>query len=239
MRVLVVESAPDRAGLLHERLRRVGHTVDVTADAALGLEALANAPCYDVAVIDGAPPACDGLAAVKALRSCNTRVPLLLLTGASAAERVRGLDVGADDCLAVPFAIEELLARVRALLRRSATDRPILLRAGDLTLDPATHRANRGPRDIRLSTREFALLEYFMRNCGRVLTRNMILDHVWEIGFETESNVVDVYVGYLRRKIDRPGEPPLLHTIRGTGYMLAADSTSTAESRARGHRRVA
>jgi DNA-binding response OmpR family regulator len=196
--------------------------VEIAADPAPALAVLGAGPEYDLAVIDVAPPARDGLATVRALRACNARVPLLLITGANVAERVRGLDLGADDCLAKPFAVEELLARMRALLRRGPSERPVLLRVADLVLDPATRAARRGTRRIRLSTREFALLEYLMRNRGRVLTRAMIVDHVWEVGFETESNLVDVYVGYVRRKIDGPGERALLQTIRGTGYMLEA-----------------
>jgi DNA-binding response OmpR family regulator len=229
MRVLVVEPAPQQASLLEERLRKVGHTVDIATDPAPALAVLGDGPGYDLAVVDVAPPARDGLATVRALRACDARVPLLLITSANVAERVRGLDLGADDCLAKPFAVEELLARMRALLRRGPSERPVLLRVADLILDPATHRARRGARRIGLTTREFALLEYFMRNRGRLLTRAMILDHVWEVGFETESNLVDVYVGYVRRKIDGPGETPLLQTIRGAGYMLAAGETSTSD----------
>jgi two-component system, OmpR family, response regulator len=238
--VLVVEPTPPRARLLAERLRQVGLTVDIAPDAAPALVAIANGPRYDVVVVDVAPPAREGAAAVRALRARNPRIALLLLTGASVAERVQGLDLGADDCLATPFAVEELLARIRALLRPGPLGRPAVLRVADLTLDPATRRVHRSGRDIALSSREFALLEYFMRNRGRVLTRSMILDHVWEVGFETASNPVDVYVGYLRRKIDGPGETALLHTIRGAGYMLGEESTSRGDDpRPGGHRRVA
>ena len=227
MRVLVVEPAQQQACLLEERLRRVGHTVEIAAEPGPALAVLGAEPVYDLAVIDVAPPARDGLATVRAVRARDARVPLLLITGSNVAERVRGLDLGADDCLAKPFAVEELLARMRALLRRGPSERPAVLRAADLVLDPATRSARRGARRIRLTTREFALLEYLMRNRGRVLTREMIVDHVWEVGFETESNVVDVYVGYVRRKIDQPGERPLLLTIRGTGYMLGTGETPT------------
>src|SRR5262245_2999591 len=231
MRVLVVEPAQEQAGVLEERLRRVGHTVEVARDARLSLASLGFEAVYDLIVIDVAPPAPDALGTVRAVRARDARVPVLLLTGPDVAERIRGLDLGADDCLAKPFAIEELLARMRALLRRCPSERESVLRVADLTLDPATRTAGRGGRAIRLTTREFALLEYFMRNRGRVVTRDMIVDHVWDVGFEAESNVVEVYVGYVRRKIDAPGEWPLLLTLRGTGYMLGPGDRHERPSR--------
>jgi len=151
-------------------------------------------------------------------------VPVLMLTARdSVADKVAGLDLGADDYLTKPFAFEEFLARVRALLRRRDTDRAPVLRLDDLTVDPATRRVARGERRIELTARQYALLEYFLRNAGRVLTRQMIAQHVWGLDFDAESNVIDVYVGYLRRKIALDHERPLLHTVRGAGYVLQAD----------------
>jgi DNA-binding response OmpR family regulator len=148
---------------------------------------------------------------------------LVLTARDSVADKVAGLDVGADDYLTKPFAFEEFLARVRALLRRGGDARTPTLRVGDLLLDPARRDVRRGERRITLTTREYALLEYFMRNAGRVLTRPMITEHVWGLDFDPESNVVDVYVGYLRRKIDAEGDHPLVRTVRGAGYTLKAD----------------
>jgi DNA-binding response OmpR family regulator len=239
MRVLVIEPTPLQASVLEHGFREAGHAVEIATDSAPALDLLLEELPYDVAVLDVAPPVRDGLATVRALRARDVRVPLLLLTGDDVAQRVRGLDLGADDCLTTPFALQELLARVRALLRRRVSRRSPLLRAADLVFDPATHRAWRGDRQIRLTTREFALLEYFLRNAGHVLTRPMILDHVWGLGFETESNVVDVYVGYLRRKIDDREEIALMHTVRGVGYMLAADGHSEVHPDEVTSRRVA
>ena len=169
-------------------------------------------------------PRRDGLSVLKALRDKQVSTPVLLLTARDAvADKVAGLDLGADDYLTKPFAFDEFLARVRALLRRPAGQAAPALRLEDLTLDPATRGVSRGGRPITLTTREFALLEYFMRNIGRELIRPMIAEHVWGVDFDRESNVIDVYVGYLRRKIDGPGERPLLHTVRGAGYVLRAE----------------
>jgi len=149
---------------------------------------------------------------------------VLMLTARDAvADKVAGLDLGADDYLTKPFAFEELLARVRALLRRGTDQRAAVLRLGDLSLDPATREARRGARRIALTAREYSLLDYFLRNPGRLLTRPMIAEHVWGLDFDAESNIIDVYVGYLRRKVDAPGEPRLLHTVRGSGYVMKAE----------------
>jgi DNA-binding response OmpR family regulator len=150
--------------------------------------------------------------------------PVLLLTARdTVADKVAGLDHGADDYLTKPFSFDELLARVRALLRRGQGQRTPVLRLSDLTLDPSTREVRRGARRIILTAREYALLEYFLRSAGRVLSRPLLAEHVWGLDFDPESNIVDVYVGYLRRKIDGPGEPRLLHTIRGAGYVLRAE----------------
>jgi DNA-binding response OmpR family regulator len=169
-------------------------------------------------------PGRDGFGVLKALRDRRLAVPVLMLTARdSITDRVAGLDLGADDYLTKPFAFEEFLARVRALLRRRDIDRAPVLRIDDLTVDPATRRVTRGDRRIELTTRQYALLEYFLRNAGRVLSRQMIAQHVWGLAFDAESNVIDVYVGYLRRKIDRERERRLLHTVRGTGYVLQVE----------------
>jgi DNA-binding response OmpR family regulator len=175
-------------------------------------------------VLDLMLPRRDGFAVLKTARGQGVRTPILILTARdSVADKVTGLDLGADDYLTKPFAFDEFLARVRALLRRGPEQRTALLRLADLTLDPAPRDVRRGTRRISLTTREYALLEYLLRNAGRVLTRPMIAEHVWGLDFDPESNVIDVYIGYLRRKIDAEGEPPLLHTIRGAGYVLKAD----------------
>jgi DNA-binding response OmpR family regulator len=169
-------------------------------------------------------PRRDGFAVLKTLREHRMQTPVLMLTARDGVtDRVSGLDLGADDYLTKPFAFEELLARVRALLRRGANQRAPVLRVADLTLDPATREVLRGGRRITLTAREYALLEYFLRNAGRVLTRPMIAEHVWGYDFDSETNIIDVYVGYLRRKLDTEGEPPLLHTVRGVGYTLKAE----------------
>jgi DNA-binding response OmpR family regulator len=173
-------------------------------------------------VLDLMLPKRDGFDVLKTLRQRRIQTPVLVLTARDAvADKVAGLDLGADDYLTKPFAFDELLARVRALLRRSAGQHAPVLRLADLTLDPATRTVTRNGRRITLTSREYALLEYFLRNARRVLTRPMIAQHVWGLSFDTESNLIDVYVGYLRRKIDGPGERRLLHTIRGAGYTLS------------------
>ena len=168
-------------------------------------------------------PKRDGFGVLKTLRDRGVGTPVLVLTARdSVADKVAGFDLGADDYVTKPFAFEEFLARVRALLRRGTGQGTAPLRLDDLTLDPGTRTATRGGRRLDLTLREYALLEYFLRNAGRVLTRPMIAEHVWGLGFDSESNVIDVYVGYLRRKIDASGEPRLLHTVRGAGYVLRA-----------------
>jgi len=175
-------------------------------------------------VLDLMLPKVDGFEILKLARARRLTTPVLVLTARdSVADKVRGLDLGADDYLTKPFSFDEFLARVRALLRRGAAAGPVL-RVADLTLDPSTREVRRGRRRITLTVREHALLEYFMRNAGRVLTRPMLAEHVWGLDFDPESNIVDVYVGYLRRKIDGAGEARLLHTVRGAGYALRAEA---------------
>ncbi len=222
MRVLVVEDERKVASFVQRSLEEEGFAVDVAHDGPQGLE-LALATDYDAIVLDVMLPGQDGLAVVSAIREEGRRTPVLLLTARQAVgDRVKGLDAGADDYLVKPFAVEELLARVRALIRRKEGSRPGPLAVGDLVLDPDTRRARRGDREIELTAKEYALLDYFMRNPGRVLTRAMIAEHVWNVDFDTFSNVIDVYVNYLRNKIDAPFDVKLLKTVRGMGYMLEA-----------------
>jgi heavy metal response regulator len=224
MRILVVEDERKVAAFIRQGLVEEGHAVDVAADGAAALDAIAEGPSYDLVVLDVMLPRRDGFDVLKTLRGQHVQTPVLLLTARDAvADKVTGLDLGADDYLTKPFAFEELLARVRALLRRQRPRTEPVLRVADLSLDPATRAVTRGGRRITLTAREHALLEYFMRNAGRVLSRPMITQHVWGMDFDPESNIVDVYVGYLRRKIDADGEPRLLHTIRGAGYTLGAE----------------
>jgi two-component system copper resistance phosphate regulon response regulator CusR len=221
MRILVVEDERKVAKFIRQGLEEEGHAVEVAGDGTTALDLLVGGPPYDLVVLDLMLPGTDGLTVLRTLRERSIETPVLVLTARDALpDRVRGLDLGADDYLTKPFAFEEFLARVRALLRRATARRDPLLRVADLTLDPATRAVTRGRRRIGLTTREHALLEYFMRNAGRVLTRPMIAEHVWGLDFDPESNIIDVYVGYLRRKIDADGEPRLLQTVRGAGYTL-------------------
>jgi DNA-binding response OmpR family regulator len=221
MRILVVEDERKVASFIRQGLEEEGHAVEVAGDGATALDLLLVSPAYDLVVLDVMLPKRDGLDVLKTLRARGVKTPVLILTARDAvADKVAGLDLGADDYLTKPFAFEELLARVRALLRRGTDQRASVLRLGDLTLDPVTREARRGRRRIELTAREYSLLDYFLRHPGRVLTRPMIAEHVWGLDFDSESNLVDVYVGYLRRKIDASGEPRLLHTVRGSGYVL-------------------
>ncbi len=221
MRILVVEDERKVASFIRQGLEEEGHTVDVATDGVEALELALGGPPPDLVVLDVMLPRRDGLSVLRTLRERHVDTPVLLLTARDAVpDKVTGLDLGADDYLTKPFAFEEFLARVRALLRRGAGRRAPVLRLADLVLDPATREVRRGARRITLTAREHALLEYFLRNQGRVLTRPMLAEHVWGLGFDPESNIIDVYVGYLRRKIEAEGEPRLLHTVRGAGYVL-------------------
>ena len=223
MRILVVEDERKVASFIRQGLAEEGHTVEVAADGETALDLVQAGPPYDLIVLDLMLPKVDGFAILKAVRDQRVTTPVLVLTARdSVADKVRGLDLGADDYLTKPFSFDEFLARVRALLRRGAAAVPVLSVA-DLTLDPSTREVRRAGRRITLTVREHALLEYFMRNAGRVLTRPMLAEHVWGLDFDPESNIVDVYVGYLRRKIDGAADARLLHTVRGAGYVLRAD----------------
>jgi two-component system OmpR family response regulator len=220
MRILVVEDELKMASLLRRGLVEEGHAVDV---ARTGDDALWMAPAaeYDAIVLDLMLPGIDGLEACRRLRETGVWAPVLMLTARDAVDdRVAGLDAGADDYLPKPFSFVELLARLRALVRRGAAERPTVLEVGDLRLDPATRQVWRDGAEIHLSGKEFALLETFMRRPGQVLSRYRLLEHAWDYGYENRSNVVDVYVRYLRDKIDRPFGRDSLETVRGVGYRL-------------------
>ncbi len=224
MRILVVEDERKVANFIRQGLEEEGHAVDVAADGRVALDLVLGDQAYDLVILDIMLPVRDGLEVLSTMRAQRVATPVLILTARDAvAERVAGLDAGADDYLVKPFAFEELVARVRALLRRRGEPGTAILQVADLKLDPLRREATRGRRRLALSTREYALLEYFMRNPGRVLTRPMLAQHVWGLDFDPESNVVDVYVGYVRRKVDGPNEPRLLHTVRGAGYILEAE----------------
>ncbi len=223
MRILVVEDELKMASLLRRGLVEEGHAVDVarTGDDALWM---AGAAEYDAIVLDLMLPGVDGLEVCRRVRESGVWAPVLMLTARDAvADRVAGLDAGADDYLAKPFSFAELLARIRALVRRGSSERPAVLEVGDLRLDPATRRVWRGPAEVKLSAKEFALLETFMRRPGQVLSRYQLLEHAWDYAYENRSNVVDVYVRYLRDKVDRPFGRDSLETVRGAGYRLRAE----------------
>ena len=222
MRVLVVEDERKLGELLRRGLGEEGYAADL---ADRGEEALwmAQAVPYDAIVLDVMLPGADGFEICRRMRGSGVWAPVLMITARDAVDdRVNGLDAGADDYLTKPFAFEELLARLRALTRRAPVERPPVLQVGDLRLDPAAHRAWRGDEELDLSAKEFALLELFMRRPGVTLSRTQLLDGAWDIAFESRSNVVDVYVRYLREKIDRPFGHHSLETIRGVGYRLRA-----------------
>ena len=223
MRALVVEDEPKLAALLKRGLTEDGHVADV---AASGEEALwmARATPYDVIVLDVMLPGADGFATCRELRRREIWTPVLMLTARDGVEdRVHGLDTGADDYLVKPFSFSELVARLRALVRRAPAVRPAVLSVGDLRLDPAARRAWRGDVELQLSPKEFALLELFMRRAGVTLSREHLLQRGWDIAFEHRSNVVDVYIRSLRAKIDRPFGRASIETVRGTGYRLRED----------------
>ncbi len=223
MRILVIEDEAKVASFIKRALEEESYAVDLCADGAQGLD-LALSGSYDLIVIDLMLPGLPGLEVLKRLREEKIQAPVLILTAQSQVDqKVKGLDAGADDYLTKPFAIDELLARVRALFRRGAAEAPGVLQIDDLVLNPATREVTRAGQRIDLTLKEYALLEYFMRHAGRVLTRPMISEHVWNQDFDTFTNVIDVYVNYLRNKIDRGRGRKLIHTVRGSGYMLKAD----------------
>ena len=222
MRILVVEDERRITAFIKRGLEEEHYAVNVAYDGeeALDWAAVAN---YDLIVLDVLLPKKDGIEVCRELRAQGNKVPILMLTARDAIEdRVQGLDSGADDYLVKPFAFQELLARIRALLRRSGEIKTARLQVGDLVLDTLTHRATRGGQVIELTAREYALLEFLMRHPGQVLSRTQIAEHVWNYDFFTTSNVVDVYIRYLRRKIDKGFEVKLPQTVRGVGYKIEA-----------------
>jgi two-component system OmpR family response regulator len=226
MRILVVEDELKMASLLQRGLVEEAHATDV---ARTGSDALvmARAVEYDAIVLDVMLPGLNGFEVCRQLRDSGVWSPVLMLTARNAVEdRVAGLDAGADDYLPKPFAFAELLARLRALARRGADERPAVIEVGELRLDPATRQVWRGDAEIQLSAKEFALLETFMRRPGQVLSRYQLLEHAWDYAYENRSNVVDVYVRYLRDKVDRPFGRRSLETVRGAGYRLRKDGGS-------------
>jgi two-component system, OmpR family, response regulator len=222
VRVLVIEDETKLAEVVARGLREEGYAADI---AGGGEDALwmAQAAGYDAILLDVMLPGADGFEVCRRLRELGVWSPVLMLTARDAVEdRVHGLDAGADDYLVKPFSFEELLARLRALVRRAPAARPAVVEVGDLRLDPAARRAWRGQVELDLSAKEFALLELFMRRPGRVMTRSELLDGAWDIAFERRSNIVDVYMGYLRSKVDKPFDSDSLETVRGVGYRLRA-----------------
>lgn len=222
MRVLLVEDEPGMTQFICQGLNEVSYAVDVAVDGCKGLDYALSAE-YDALILDIMLPKMDGLQLLRRLRDEGITTPVLLLTARDEVDdRVQGLDAGADDYLAKPFAFPELLARLRALLRRPPLQLNPILRVADLEMDVANRIVRRAGKQIGLSPREFALLEYLMRHPRQILTRDQIMEHIWNADFYGESNVVDVYIGYLRRKIDQGANEPLLHTVRGVGYRLSA-----------------
>jgi len=220
MNILVVEDEKKVASFIKKGLEEHGYAVDLASDGKIGL-AMALDQLHDLVILDINLPEIDGLSVLRQIRDKQMVTPVLLLTiRATIEDKVIGLDTGADDYLSKPFSFEELLARVRALLRRGSDSKTPVLKVADLSLDPATRQVFRGGNRIELTSKEFAILEYFMRNAGRVLTRSMIINHAWDYDYEAETNMVDVYINYLRKKMDAAYQPKLLHTIRGTGYVM-------------------
>ena len=220
MRILVVEDEKKVAEFIKRGLKEEGYAVDVASDGEQGYY-MATTNEYDLMVLDVMLPKMDGVTLCQKLRQGKYTVPILMLTAKDAVrDKVEGLDAGADDYLTKPFAFAELLARIRAHLRQGETRQPAKFQINDLTLDPVTHKVFRAGKEIDLTAKEYALLEYLMRNAGSIVTRTMIAEHVWDINFETFTNVIDVYINYLRRKIDQGCSSKLIHTIRGRGYIL-------------------
>lgn len=223
MKILLIEDDPHVAGFLIKALRETGASVDHAAEGKEGL-LLASGGGYDAMVVDRMLPGRDGLSIVRALRAAGDQTPVLFLSALGEVDhRVEGLRAGGDDYLVKPFAFSELHARLEALLRRGASEAPVTrLQVADLELDLLARTVSRGGRSLDLQPREFRLLEYLMRHAGQVVTRTMLLEHVWDYHFDPQTNVIDVHVSRLRRKIDRDFETPLLHTVRGAGYVLRA-----------------
>jgi two-component system, OmpR family, response regulator len=222
MRILIIEDDRDAAAYLVKAFREVGHVADHAADGVMGYD-LAREGAYDVAIVDRMLPKMDGLSLIGALRAQNVETPVLILSALGQVDdRVKGLRAGGDDYLAKPYAFSELLARVDALARRrpKGASEETVYRLADLELDRLSHKVTRNGAEIALQPREFRLLEYLMQHAGKVVTRTMLLENVWDYHFDPQTNVIDVHVSRLRAKIDKDFDPPLLHTIRGAGYMI-------------------
>ena len=220
MRILIIEDEKKVAGFIKKGLEEETYAIDVAHDGEEGLH-LGSEGQYDLIILDIMLPKVDGLEILSQLRNQGSDVPILLLTAKDAVDdRVTGLNKGADDYLTKPFAFSELLARVRVLLRRGKAEVKTILQVDDLTLDLVSHKVDRGGDEIELTGKEYSLLEYFMRNQDKVLTRTMIAEHVWDYNFDTFTNVIDVYINHLRKKIDKGRQNKLLHTLRGVGYIM-------------------
>ena len=220
MRILVIEDEKKISDFIKRGLKEEGYAVDVGADGENGLF-LARTNDYDLILLDLMLPKIDGITVCKKLREEKISSPIIMLTAKDAVkDKVTGLDAGADDYITKPFAFEELLARVRAILRNKSAAQATTLKVDDLSLDLQTHKVTRAGREIELTSKEYALLEYLMRNAGKVVTRTMISEHVWDIDFDTFTNVIDVYINYLRNKIDSDNKKKLIQTVRGRGYIL-------------------
>lgn len=220
MRILVVEDEKKVASFIKRGLEEEGYTVDVAYEGDEGLDMATHTP-YDLILMDVMLPKKDGITVIREMRSREIPTPVLCLTAKDTVDDiVQGLDSGSDDYLTKPFAFAELLARVRALIRRGTQDRGAELHFADLRLDPVTHKVWRGDKEIDLTSKEYALLEYMMRNPNQVLTRTMIAEHVWDYTFDSFTNIIDVYINYLRKKVDRDFDKKLIHTVRGVGYVL-------------------
>jgi DNA-binding response OmpR family regulator len=224
MRILVIEDDKDLAQFIRKGLQEERHAVDVAEDGEAGLE-LASSGGYDLMIVDVMLPKLDGLSFCRRVRAWGDQTPILLLTARDTVEdKVAGLDTGADDYLTKPFAFAELVARVRALIRRGGPAPASELKAADLVVDPAAHRVWRAGKEINLTNKEYALLEYLLRNRNRVLTRTAIIEHVWGLNYDPMTNIVDVHIRALRAKMDKDFSPPLITTVRGVGYMLEAEA---------------
>lgn len=220
MKILVVEDEQKVAGFIQKGLEEEGYSVDIAYDGESGIEKAAGGD-FNLILLDIMLPKKDGIAVIKELREKNNNTPILCLTARdSVDDKVAGLDVGADDYLAKPFAFAELIARCRALIRRGTSDRGAEIHFADLRLDPVAHKVWRAGNEVDLTSKEYALMEYFMRNPNRVLTRAMIAENVWDYSFDSFTNIIDVYVNYLRNKVDRGYDKKLIHTVRGSGYVL-------------------
>ncbi len=220
MRILVIEDERKVASFIKRGLEEERYIVELTADGQMGID-MAVANHFDAIVLDVMLPKKDGFAVLSEIRAARKSTPVIMLTArAGTNDRVTGLDLGADDYLTKPFHFEELAARLRSILRRSSTEKSTQLMIGDLTLDTVSHVAYRWEKEIELTTKEYALLEYLIRNKGRIVSRSMITQQVWKHNFDTESNIIDVYIKRLRAKIERPGSPRLLNSIRGVGYRM-------------------